>query len=44
MVEEDEMPMYSYTLMHKNAKLTDEQKNNLVNFFKTIKDSIAYKE
>jgi cbb3-type cytochrome oxidase cytochrome c subunit len=34
MIEEGEMPMYSYTLMHKEAKLTDEQKMQLVSFFK----------
>lgn len=37
MIEGDEMPMYSYTLMHKEAKLTLEQKTELVAFFKAIK-------
>lgn len=38
MVEEDEMPMDSYTWMHKEAKLTDAQKLQLVEFFKAVKN------
>ncbi len=38
MVEEDEMPMYSYTIMHKNATLTKEQKLLLVNFFNSLRN------
>lgn len=34
MIEEGEMPMTSYTLMHKEAKLTDIQKLQLISFFK----------
>ena len=37
LVEEDEMPMTSYTLMHKDAKLTKEQKALLLNWFKSTK-------
>lgn len=37
MVEEDEMPMSSYTLMHKEAKLSAEQKTLLINWFKGLK-------
>jgi hypothetical protein len=37
MVEEDEMPMSSYTLMHTDSKLTDAQKLQLVEFFKGLK-------
>lgn len=37
MIEEAEMPMASYTWMHKDAKLTNEQKLQLVAFFKTLK-------
>ncbi len=37
MVEEDEMPMSSYTLMHKDAKLSPAQKALLINWFKGIK-------
>lgn len=39
MVEEGEMPMNSYTWMHKEAKLTDAQKLQLVEFFKAVKGS-----
>ncbi len=38
MIEEGEMPMTSYTLMHKEAKLTDAQKLQLVEWFKAIKE------
>lgn len=37
MVEEDEMPMSSYTLMHNEAKLSAEQKTLLINWFKGLK-------
>lgn len=38
MVEEGEMPMTSYTWMHKEAKLTDAQKLQLVEFFRAVKN------
>jgi Haem-binding domain len=41
MVEEGEMPMSSYTIMHANAKLTDAQKLQLVEFFKGLKNESA---
>lgn len=41
MVEEAEMPLDSYTWMHKEAKLTDEQRLQLVEFFKAIKSSYS---
>ena len=37
MIEEGEMPMASYTWMHQEAKLTKEQKLQLVAFFKLLK-------
>lgn len=40
MVEEGEMPMTSYTLMHGEAKLTDAQRLQLVEFFNALKNSI----
>ena len=40
MVEEGEMPMTSYTLMHREAKLTDTQKLQLIEFFKALKNSM----
>ena len=39
MIEEVEMPMTSYTWMHQEAKLTDDQKMLLVNFFKGLQYS-----
>ena len=40
LVEEGEMPMSSYTLMHGDAKLTDAQKLQLVEFFKALKTAM----
>ena len=37
MLEEEEMPLDSYTWMHKEAKLTHAQKLQLVEFFKAVK-------
>ncbi len=37
MVEGGEMPMSSYTLMHKDATLSAEQKKKLLNWFTSIK-------
>ena len=42
MIEEGEMPMYSYTLMHKEAKLADSQKLELVQFFKALKGNANF--
>lgn len=39
MIEEGEMPMASYTWMHKEAKLTDAQKLKLVEFFRAMKNA-----
>lgn len=44
MVEEGEMPMASYTWMHKEAKLTDAQKLQLVEFFIGLKNSMNLPE
>jgi hypothetical protein len=40
MIEEGEMPMTSYTLIHGNAKLNDAQKTLLINWFKGLRDSL----
>ena len=40
MIEEGEMPMSSYTLIHGNAKLNDAQKTLLINWFKGLRDSL----
>ncbi len=42
LVEEDEMPMASYTWMHPEAKLTDAQRVQLVEWFKAVKLSVHY--
>ena len=39
-VKEDEMPLESYLWIHKNAKLSDEQKLTLANWVTTIRDTI----
>ena len=44
MVEEGEMPMSSYTIMHGDAKLTDAQKQQLVEFFKAQKTVMSEPE
>lgn len=44
MVEEGEMPMDSYTWMHKEAKLTDAQKEMLVAYFKGLKENMHMPE
>lgn len=37
MVEENEMPMSSYTLMHGNAKLSEQQKKQLTDWFNSLR-------
>lgn len=44
MVEENEMPLGTYTWIHKEAKLSDAQKMQLVEFFKAIKSTIVVPE
>ncbi len=44
MIEEGEMPISSYTLMHGEAKLTDAQKLQLVEFFKALKNAMPQPE
>ena len=41
MLNENEMPLWSYTLIHKNAKLSTEQKNGLINWAKAARASMA---
>ena len=38
MLNENEMPLTSYTIVHKDAKLTNNQKNLLINWFSTLKE------
>ncbi|MBS1758575.1 MAG: heme-binding domain-containing protein [Bacteroidetes bacterium] len=39
-VKEGEMPLNSYTWIHKDAKLTDEEKNKLINWAESIQDTL----
>ena len=39
-VKEGEMPLESYTLIHKEAKLTDNEKQKLFDWCTTVRDSI----
>lgn len=39
-VEEDKMPLYSYTLLHKNAILDKDQKSKLMNWATAIRDTM----
>lgn len=36
-LEEDKMPLWSYTLIHQDAKLSEGQKETLIQFFKQLK-------
>lgn len=40
-VEDDEMPILSYRLMHKNARLTQEEKTLLINWFNAKAESLS---
>lgn len=39
-IKENEMPLYSYTLIHKEAKLTDAEKATLINWCQNIMDTL----
>jgi len=39
-IKEGEMPLYSYTLIHKEARLTDAEKETLTNWCQSIMDSL----
>jgi Haem-binding domain len=39
-IQKDEMPMSSYTVIHKEAKLTEVEKATLINWCQTIMDTI----
>jgi hypothetical protein len=40
-IKDDEMPLSSYTLIHKNAILTSAQKRQVINWVEKLNDSIA---
>lgn len=42
-VKEGKMPLNSYLWMHKDAKLTDEEKNKLINWADAIRDNMKAK-
>jgi Haem-binding domain len=42
-LEEDEMPLQSYTLIHRNAKLSKEQKVEIYNWTNAMMDSMKIK-
>lgn len=39
-IKDGEMPLYSYTVIHKNARLTQEQKDLIINWAQHNKDSL----
>jgi len=39
-LEDDEMPLKGYVLMHKNAKLSEKDKTILINWIEKLKDSL----
>lgn len=43
-IEKDEMPLGSYTLVHREAALTEAQKNTLIEYFKSVRTKLNYKE
>ena len=42
-IKDDEMPLNSYLWIHKNAKLSDAQKQTVINWAQKLMDSIATK-
>ena len=44
LIEKGEMPLSSYTLIHKEAVLTTEQQTNLVTYFKELERKIKNDE
>jgi hypothetical protein len=43
MVKEGEMPLNSYTWTHKDAKLTDDEKNKIINWANAVMDTMKAK-
>ena len=43
-IEKDEMPLGSYTLIHREAALTEAKKNILIDYFKSVRTKLNYKE
>lgn len=39
-IREDEMPLFSYTLIHRDAILSDDEKQSIIEYMKCIQDSL----
>lgn len=39
-IRDDEMPLYSYTLVHRDAVLSESEKNLVIDYMKQVKDSL----
>jgi hypothetical protein len=39
-IKEDEMPIFSYTLIHQDAKLSEKEKQTLTDWLTTLRDSL----
>lgn len=39
-IEDDEMPLFSYTLLHRDAVYSDSEKEEVINYMKAIKGSL----
>ena len=44
LIEKDEMPLASYTIIHKEASLSEENKTKLIEYFKKIRSELNYNE
>jgi hypothetical protein len=43
MITEDEMPLSSYTIIHRDANLDESQKKQLIQWTKALRDSMRYR-
>ena len=39
-IEDDEMPLFSYTLMHSEARLSEQEKKDLMDYLTAVKDKL----
>jgi hypothetical protein len=42
-IKDEEMPLYSYTIIHKNARLSKEEKTLIINWAQNAMDSLSLK-
>jgi len=40
-IEDDEMPLYSYTLIHKDAMFSDVEKENIIQYITQLKENLS---